>query len=226
MSEQKISISSDKIKLENIEETIKCDVCKDILYNSVTLVCQHTFCNSCITPLKECPMCRLKIHNPVRTNKLMNDIVLILYGPEKCDELNNKNKKELMEKELLPKVLEEMKSDFNKSIQSDNSRNARDARNSLNLNLNLNNNTTNNLMDDGSHDSQNDASSSNIFNINNIFRRPNNNLFLKYIEFAFLVYYMYGFYKSIKLGDFNMMRMILNLVIILQSVYSLFITVH
>ena len=65
-----------------------------------------------------------------------------------------------------------------------------------------------------------------IFNINNIFRRPNNNLFLKYIEFAFLVYYMYGFYKSIKLGDFNMMRMILNLVIILQSVYSLFITVH
>ena len=37
--------------LEDFEELLKCDVCKDLLNEPKTLLCQHTFCASCISNL-------------------------------------------------------------------------------------------------------------------------------------------------------------------------------
>jgi len=98
-SDKKNEINTSKINKELVDENCKCDVCKDFLFEPVTLLCQHTFCMSCIISLKECPVCRLKIYIPKNENKLFTKIIDILYGPEKNIELANKFKKEKIERE-------------------------------------------------------------------------------------------------------------------------------
>jgi hypothetical protein len=190
--------SDKKINFDDIDELLKCDVCKDTLYNAPTLICQHTFCESCIISLKECPMCRLKLYHPSKKNQLINDIVLILYGSEKTTELDNKNNKEKMEKELLPIVLKEMKTNFNKSI--------------LNNNEKDNQSSTPNLIQEPFQNHRRFKLMGFDIDINNM---------LKIVELGFLIYYIYGFYKIIKYGEFNWMKVSLNLIIIIQSFYSL-----
>ncbi len=96
----------------DIEQSLTCGVCKDILYNAKTLICQHSFCSSCLISQKNCPMCRLKINEQPIINPIFNNIVEILYDQKKIQELKNKN----YEKELLPKVIDELKKDLNNTI--------------------------------------------------------------------------------------------------------------
>lgn len=183
-----------KNNIEDVEDILKCDVCKDTLYNASTLICQHSFCQSCIISLKECPMCRLKLYHPSKKNQLFNDVVLILYGSEKASELDSKNNREKMEKEMLPNVLNEMRTNFDKSINTD----GKNAQINPTIDVQSNNNP-HHVRWMG-------------IDINNI---------LKFVEIGFLIYYIYGFYKVIKYGEFNWMKVSLNLIIIIQSFYSL-----
>ncbi len=212
-----VETKNNEIKKENIDELCKCDVCKDFLFEPVTLFCQHTFCYSCVIPLKECPMCRLKLFMPIKKNKLFSNIIDILYGPEKNIELSNKFKRERIEKELTPKILDELNHDFNKTINNGNNNLIN---NGLQNNLNNRRNNINQGVQNGNQlqpqpqpESQNDFL---IFGINI-------SLLLKAVEVGFLIYYIYSFIKSLRY-EINWFRTGLNLIIILQSIYSIFMT--
>ncbi len=179
--------------LNDIEEHLKCDVCKDFFNEPKTLFCQHTFCSSCLISQKECPMCRLKIHLPDGTNNIFDVLVAALYGNEKVKELENRHKKEKLEKEMLPKVLAELNSNLNSTLKTSNS-------NSSNRNSPSELNT---------HSTGIFASFD--FNVNNI---------IKWVEIAFLGYYIYSFVLSLKHG-FSLPKVFLNLLIIFQSITSL-----
>jgi hypothetical protein len=174
-----------KNETDLIEQSLLCGVCKDILYDSKTLMCQHNFCSSCLVSQKHCPICRLKIIDQPRTNPIFNNLVEILYDNKKIQELKNKN----YEKELLPKVLDELKNNLNTTIQQ-----------------------TSQKENKTQHSSSNDTYVLG-YNITTI---------IKYLEIAFLLYYIYSFIKS-TIYDFNWIKCVINLSIILQSCYTLFI---
>jgi len=171
-----------KIKEDvDIEQSLTCGVCQDILYNSKTLICQHTFCSSCLVSQKNCPICRLKINEQPRINPIFNDIVEILYDNKKIQELKNKN----YEKELLPKVIDELKKDLNNTFGGK-------------TDISIETNSTDTYVMG--------------YNLTSI---------IKYIEMAFLIYYIYSFIRNM-IYDFNMMKCLINGAIITQSLYSLF----
>lgn len=188
-----------EMKQYSIDENCKCDVCKDFLFEPVTLFCQHTFCMSCVISLKECPMCRLKIYIPKKQNKIFTELITILYGHEKNIELANKFKKEKIEKELKPKILDELRNNLTSTI-NDNSSNNQTPR------------TQNNQQVPNDNQTPQDVT---IFGINVTFM-------LKFVEVCFLIYYIYGFIKSLR-HEINWFRSGLNLIIIIQSINSLFI---
>jgi hypothetical protein len=196
---------NDEIKLEDIEDFLKCDVCKDILNEPKTLLCQHTFCANCLISLKECPMCRLKLYLPKESNNIFNNLIGLLYGSEKIKELEEKNRREKLEKELLPKVLNELNNNLNNTISN---------------NSNTNHNNTNNQIDnDNDIEIDNDPIVSfwkfsiKLSTFNNI---------IKSIEIIFLCYYLYTFMINYKNNNLSTYKILLNLTIICQSVYSIF----
>jgi len=165
----------------DIEQSLTCGVCQDILYNSKTLICQHTFCSSCLVSQKNCPICRLKINEQPRINPIFNNIVEILYDDKKIQELKNKN----YEKELLPKVIDELKKDLNNTFAGK-------------TDISIENTSTDTYVMG--------------YNLTSI---------IKYIEMAFLIYYIYSFIRNM-IYDFNLMKCLINGAIITQSLYSLF----
>lgn len=166
----------------DIEQSLSCGVCKDILYNAKTLICQHTFCSSCLVSQKNCPICRLKINEQPRINTIFNNIAEILYDNKKIQELKNKN----YEKELLPKVIDELKKDLNNTFGGGKT------------DVNIENNSTDTYVMG--------------YNLTSI---------IKYLEMAFLIYYIYSFIRNM-IYEFNMMKCLINGAIIAQSLYSLF----
>lgn len=99
-----------------VEDYLKCDVCKDFFYNPITLLCQHTFCSSCVSSLKECPMCRLKIHLPKQKNNLITELINVLCGSEKIQELHNKYHLATLEKEIRPQVEKDLRLEFDNML--------------------------------------------------------------------------------------------------------------
>ena len=195
---------------EILNETLKCDVCKDLLNEPKTLLCQHTFCSSCISSLKECPMCRLKLYLPSKNNDIFTNLIGLFYGSEKVEELKNKNKKEQIEKELLPKLLAEMSTNLNNTIK-DSKSNSNNSNNSNNLIVNEPN-IINNL-----NNQPHNYPSLNIFGFN-----IEVNTIIKFVETLFFIYYSVNFIKTLKSGNFNTMKLLLNFIIIIQSFYTLF----
>jgi len=177
------------VSIDDIEEHLKCDVCKDFFNEPKTLFCQHTFCASCLISQKECPMCRLKIHLPDATNNIFDVLVAAIYGNEKVKELENRHKKEKLEKEMLPKVLAELNGNLNSTLKT--------SRSGGNVDIDIN--------------VSNDTFWGFEFNINNI---------IKWVEIAFLAYYIYSFVLSLRTG-FSLPKVFLNLLIIFQSITSL-----
>ncbi len=202
-------LDEEELKLEEIEDFLKCDVCKEVLNDPRTLLCQHTFCANCLISLKECPMCRLKLYLPKNSNNIFNNIIALLYGSEKIKELEEKNRKEKLEKELLPKVLNELNNNLNNTINNNNT-----------LNNNQTNNTNNNINQiENILDDIDDPIlkfwkfSIKLSTFNNI---------IKTIEILFLCYYLYTFIINYKNNNLSTYKILLNLTIICQSVYSIF----
>ena len=198
---------NDEIKLEDIEDFLKCDVCKDILNEPKTLLCQHTFCANCLISLKECPMCRLKLYLPKESNNIFNNLIGLLYGSEKIKELEEKNRREKLEKELLPKVLNELNNNLNNTISNNNS----------------NNNNTNNQIDNhNDNDIDNDIDEPILSFWKFSIKLSTFNYIIKTIEIIFLCYYIYTFIINYENRNLSTYKILLNLLIIFQSVYSIF----
>jgi hypothetical protein len=184
--------------IDDIEDHLKCDVCKDFFNEPKTLFCQHTFCASCLISQKECPVCRLKIHLPEATNNIFDILVTSIYGNEKVKELQNRHRKEKLEKELLPNVLSELNNNLNSTLRTSGQTSSNNASPGLEYGINTNNNFNTNFW--GFE-----------ININNI---------IKWVEIAFLGYYIYSFSMSLRQG-FSLPKVFLNLLIIFQSITSL-----
>ena len=43
------------------DDDYKCPICLELLGEPMQIPCGHRVCNNCIKPIKECPLCRLKI---------------------------------------------------------------------------------------------------------------------------------------------------------------------
>jgi hypothetical protein len=193
---------------DTVEDFLKCDVCKDIFNEPKTLLCQHTFCSTCLISLKECPMCRLKLYIPDKTNNLFDKIVGVLYDADKVKELQSRHRREKLEREITPKVIEEMNRNFNQTI----------------------NTSGNNRGNRGNRENAGDNENSMFIGEEEPFIKVFGlklklNTFdyaLKLIEIGFLAYYLYTFYLNYKIGGLTKYKIFVNLIIIFQSAYSLF----
>lgn len=72
-------------ELELIKETLSCPVCREVVCEAVTLLCQHTFCRDCLghTTVHKCPMCNLHFNTlPKNDNMLILHLVKATVDPE------------------------------------------------------------------------------------------------------------------------------------------------
>jgi len=65
-----------EINMPTFDQILRCEICNDLLYQPMTLICQHTFCYHCLSigkstnSMKECPLCRLKLELPPNMPKM------------------------------------------------------------------------------------------------------------------------------------------------------------
>jgi hypothetical protein len=142
-------------------------------------------------------MCRLKLYVPEQSNNTFNKLIGLIYGPEKIKELEDRHRKEKMEKEMLPNVIDELTTNFNKTVKNSTSNNT-------------NNNITENFIDP-------------VFSVCGIEMKLSTfDYILKFIEITFLLYYLYTFYLSYANGSLTTYKIFINLLVIFQSAYSIF----
>ena len=86
----------------NICDLLTCPICKDIFYDPVTLICQHSFCKYCLNQSnsKRCPMCRLNTFIPPIKNNILDDLAKTMYS-EKYE-----NKKNMIQQDIENKKTE------------------------------------------------------------------------------------------------------------------------
>lgn len=62
---------------QKLIECMTCNVCRDVLFTPVTLMCQHTFCKKCLKSMtdKKCPACRQPFVIPVEHSRVFMDIL-------------------------------------------------------------------------------------------------------------------------------------------------------
>lgn len=108
-------ISTEKLESSKIRDDLICGICRDIFLNPVTLICQHTYCRTCIKSIdnKKCPMCDLAYFLPNNDNKTFESVIGILF-PEEYKQrqqqfINDETKKDLREK---------MREEIRKEIQN------------------------------------------------------------------------------------------------------------
>lgn len=132
--------------MPTFDQILRCEICNDLLYQPMTLICQHTFCYHCLSigkstnSMKECPLCRLKLElppNPNQTsNNLLSQIEHIIYGSTRFQEIKDKVAQEELQRELEPEIRKEIQEAFKNTLISHNDYKK------INIDLN-NNNITN-----------------------------------------------------------------------------------
>jgi len=185
-----------------VDDFLRCDVCKDSFYDPITLLCQHSFCSYCVSTLKECPMCRLKLHLPKQRNLLLTKAIEILYGPEKLEELNSKFHLTKLEKEIRPQVEKDLRNDFDKMLID----------NSKTLPKPPNENDYKNISVDTTPSVNPPKAPEEPVSS---WWSPDN--LVKWVEFAFLAYYLYTFIVSTANYGFSWIKFVLNLFVLFQA---------
>jgi hypothetical protein len=201
-----------------VEDYLKCDVCKDFFYDPITLLCQHTFCSFCLASLKECPMCRLKIHLPKQKNKLMTELIETIYGTEKLEELNTKFHLTKLEKEIRPQIEKDLKLNFDNMLM-DNSKTSpkysdKDIKN-INITQSITEQSQNDLVE-GVVDTSTKENSIWDFNLENL---------IKWIELAFVAYHVWSLISNSTSCGFSWIKFLLNTIMLIQTLLSMFGTI-
>ena len=97
-----------------LDKHLTCSICSDIFVDPITIICNHTFCHTCISESaavnSKCPICRTSFWLPPNDvlNNTLVDIIINTYGEDsykikrdernhkiKIDELKNTIKKEM-----------------------------------------------------------------------------------------------------------------------------------
>ena len=73
-----------------LTEEFKCPICRELLYNPVSLFCGHSFCHGCLNKwtLNACPICRGQIDEEITSagvNNALKSVLQFLY-PDQMDQ--------------------------------------------------------------------------------------------------------------------------------------------
>lgn len=119
---------------EHLETVYSCGICTQILYQPVTLFCQHTFCRACLREMsrpkpyelrpskKKCPTCRRRFFLPegnsnnYQINESLDALLNRVFTPAEIEEMNKTRKKEEIRMELREQVVQDLREELQNSI--------------------------------------------------------------------------------------------------------------
>lgn len=98
---------------KNLHQSLVCGICMDKFYHPVTLICQHTFCKSCLVQAKErkCPVCQLRFVIPQEYNRIIENAVKVFFNEEWL-ERDEEARKERLKKDIRSTVEDELREEL------------------------------------------------------------------------------------------------------------------
>ncbi len=118
------ALVSDDEEEKSIDHELQCSICRATFDDPKTLICQHTFCSSCIErsipeqpdviPWLKCPTCQKESLVPSCINTTLRNIIEEKY-PEKAKKRKEKQKREEINTSLRERVLKEFRAEFFKN---------------------------------------------------------------------------------------------------------------
>lgn len=113
-------ITTEKLECSKIRNDLICGICRDIFLNPVTLICQHTYCRSCVKNInnKKCPMCDLAYFLPNNDNKTFESIIDTLFS-EEYKQRQEHHIDEETRKDLREKIREEIRTEIQNQVISE-----------------------------------------------------------------------------------------------------------
>lgn len=117
--------TSDRFK--QLETLLTCKQCKQILCDPITLLCQHTFCQSCIITNSDdkCFICKLEMMMPINSNFQLKSIIEKMYDADFFKERRERFKEEMNKDLKMKKKYEIYKNYFNTLINKVNDKNGK-----------------------------------------------------------------------------------------------------
>lgn len=112
---------------EHFEEHYKCAICVQLLHNPITIMCQHTFCRSCLTENvckgnKKCPICQKSFCLPANganfvINNSISELMSKIYTADEIIEMNQEREKDSLRLDLKDQVKLELRKELEDCIR-------------------------------------------------------------------------------------------------------------
>jgi hypothetical protein len=93
-SDEKEDLKKYDVKQHHDDWLAKCPICIDLIRRPVMAMCGHHCCESCVSELKECPMCRADTKGIWRRDYTLASVLAAAY-PARAREIEFESKKEV-----------------------------------------------------------------------------------------------------------------------------------
>lgn len=116
------------ILLSHLESHYQCSICTQILFDPITLICQHTFCRDCLVQhmktSKKCPTCQKHFFLPsTNTTFIIRDAIFDLqskiYPPEKLATMQENRLHSRIKLNTKETVIAELRKELENTILDD-----------------------------------------------------------------------------------------------------------
>lgn len=98
-----------------LEELLKCGICHDMLYQPITILCQHTFCMTCINKNTQniCPLCKMAYIPSYKNNKnnILQEIIKTILPDDSA-----KREKEFIENTRIDAITNEFRRNIETAV--------------------------------------------------------------------------------------------------------------
>lgn len=113
----------------HLDSHYQCVICTQILYDPVTILCQHTFCRHCLSEhmkkgSKKCPTCQKRFFLPAtninyQMRDAINELMDKLYTKEEIEKMTLDRTTENLKAELKDKVTAELRKELEDTVLDD-----------------------------------------------------------------------------------------------------------